>query len=50
MTVLGRLDWSPGNVDAPKELIFSGKSYNTEVIQRDRLVATLLQEVSHAQP
>ena len=46
VTVLGRLDWSPKSGAAkPTELIFQGKSYNTECIQRERLVATLLQEI-----
>lgn len=42
-TVKGRMDWSPQN-PAGKETI-SNKQYDTQVIQRDRLVAALLMEI-----
>lgn len=45
-SVLGRKDWSPGqNVDTPRETIFTAKKYTTLCIQRDRLTASLLEQV-----
>jgi len=40
--VKGRMDWGPDGV--PKERL-ANKTYDTQVIQRDRLVACLLEEV-----
>lgn len=46
--VVGRMDWSPESKSgAPREVIYTGKSYTTKVIQRDRLAAILLHELRH---
>ena len=44
-TVVGRKDWSPDSIEIPKENIFSGKSYLTKCITRDRLAACLFDEI-----
>lgn len=41
--VNGRMDWTPG--DAEGKVRLSDKKYATQVIQRDRLVAALLEEI-----
>jgi 2-polyprenyl-6-methoxyphenol hydroxylase-like FAD-dependent oxidoreductase len=44
--VAGRIDWSPETpAESPKETIFTGKSYKTKCIQRDRLVSCLLRSI-----
>lgn len=45
--VYGRLDWSPGTpIDQPNESIFTDKSYDTKVLQRDRIVSCILEEIA----
>jgi len=51
--VVGRKDWAPGvAINEAKEMVYTGKSYTTKCIQRDRLSACLLMELrnkySHA--
>jgi hypothetical protein len=39
------LDWQPDTLpDAPKETIYTNRTYKTRCIQRDRLASCLLQE------
>lgn len=46
VVVYGRLDWSPGTPsDEPNESIFTDKSYDTKVLQRDRIVSCILEEI-----
>ena len=40
--VKGRMDWGPDGV--PKERL-ANKAYDTQVIQRDRLVSVLVEEI-----
>ena len=44
--VMGRKDWPPGTApEDAKEVVYTGKSYVTKCIQRDRLASVLLQEI-----
>ena len=44
--VVGRMDWAPETpLATPREVIYTGKSYVTKVIQRDRLASILLHEL-----
>ena len=44
--VIGRKDWTPeSSPDSPVDTIFTGRSYLTKCIQRDRLAACLLEGV-----
>ena len=46
--VNGRMDWSPGKPEPVQRI--SDKRYATQVIQRDRLVAALLEELRRSTP
>lgn len=44
--VVGRKDWAPGQeVDKPRTMVYTEKSYVTKCIQRDLLAAALLEEI-----
>lgn len=44
--VVGRKDWAPGTpTNAPREIVYTGKSYTTKCIQRDLLASAFLEEI-----
>lgn len=49
-SVNGRIDWTPERPDVANEVNYEGKSYTTKCIQRDRLVAALLEEIHENYP